>query len=224
MENPLATEAFRAKGGPWLVNVRAPFIAPWGNSAHHPYPARTLLPTTSTLHALPHPAPLYCAHHLAHHPHRTRILSPTTHTVRGSRILRTPHKTRRNPDVRSHGNGLSPEVTTPPAAARSPCAQPLAHHLVPLPSPPPLPCAHSLAHHPYLAHTLLLTTPTLRALSCSPPLPMHGTPCLQNSARHPWHVTLCAPGPRLAPTMPANRAAHPTLNLCTPPSASPIRV
>ena len=63
----------------------------------------------------------------------------------------------------------------------------------------------------------------MRALSCSPPLPMHGTPCTQNSARHSQHVTLCAPGPRLAPTVPANRAAYPTLNLCTPPPASPIR-
>jgi hypothetical protein len=63
----------------------------------------------------------------------------------------------------------------------------------------------------------------VRALSCSPPLPMHGTPCTQNSARHSQHVTLCAPGPRLAPTVPANRAAYPTLNLCTPPPASPIR-
>ena len=183
MENPLATEACRANGGPWLVTIRAPFIAPWGNFAHHLYPSRTLLPPTSTLRALPYSAPLYCAHPLAHHLHRTRTLSLTTPTLRGSRLIRTPHKTRR-PDDRSHGDALSPEPTIPLAAARSPCAHPLAHHpylartlllitstLRTLSCSPSLPCAHSPAHHLYLARTLLLTTSTLRALPCSPPPP-----------------------------------------------------
>ena len=112
------------------------------------------------------------------HPRKPSVLSPTT-----------PADIR--PDDRSHGGALSPETTTSPAAARSPCAQPLAHHLVPLPSPPPLPCAHSLAHHPYLAHTLLLTTPTLRALPCSPPLPMHDTQLPSTPpARKTRHATL----------------------------------
>ena len=82
------------------------------------------------------------------------------------------------------GDALSPEATTPLAAARSPCAQPLAQHLylthtlllIPstlrtLPCSPPQPCAHSPAHHLDLARALLPTTPTLRALPYSPPLP-----------------------------------------------------
>ena len=138
---------------------------------------------------------------------RTRILSLTTHTLRGSRIIRTPHKTRR-PDDRSHGDALSPEATTPPAAARSPCAQPLAHHLYlahtlllitstlrTLPCSPPQPCAHSPAHHPDPARALLPTTPTWRAPPCSPPPPCaHSSEQYLYLARTPLLTTspLCA--------------------------------
>jgi hypothetical protein len=31
VENPTATEAWRASGSPWLLQVRNPFIVPWGN-------------------------------------------------------------------------------------------------------------------------------------------------------------------------------------------------
>ena len=138
VENPSATEAWSASGSPWLITIRNPFIAPWGNLSHPICPACL---------------PANCESELT--------MSP--HIIKG-------------PDGCSHGGDLSSDAK---ALGLSSTHQPI---------PTPLLCKR-------INYTL--------APECH-------------------RLQTCIPSPRLAPTMLAYRAGYPTLNPCTPPSASQI--